>query len=391
MKLLRWLEFKLNFDRICARSTIVYSCCRGFAFLIIASKIIHAQEPNNSYGNWDGVHSVLLEAETEISTLDVEGVDTLHRSFVHRIIGVASSNDLYYLIGHGENAGEDHWKNEPFNLELLIHGEERVSHHKFNRSYSIHPFPAGSRISQHVLNDTLLTIMPVWPLLKFKRPEGYDQTMLLVVGQAVTSGTYNNANERQNINGEWCYQIVSSSGRDRIWIAEDKALCVMQRDWIDIRTGTLAERLSTTQIAEIGPGLWVPIEFVSLQYATDSAKETPRMKRRSTTRILEWKLNSDVPISLFYPRFMPGSIVEFDSTHFHQSTPGGIDLLDEFVTYIQSRGNPPPAVTNRQQFDSRLHCFISRLTAGALIGIAMHCFVRRNRALIGCGKQDQPR
>lgn len=320
------------------------------------------------FKKWEDVRRWMFHLKSEWQYYE-PGASASTRLGLQRIIAAAAPGDIYFRNGHDDNLGPDSWLHEPFNLEWTLHQGQETFNHDFNRRYSTSTLTKGSEIPDFLSHDGLFFILPVWPLSDYQPPRDLTKKLIFIVGAAIKDAGYKRTKERQQINGQWCTKITSSTGQDEIWIAEDKELCVLQRQWSDQRTGQVRWRIIATRVAEVDPGLWMPVEFEETQFGIGDSQHQPVMTRRSVTRIVEYKFGSDVSSDLFVPKLRPGAVIDEGGSRFRQVSPGGQDQLDEVVSYLRAHTDLADLARYKRSISQRLETFLLAVAVGIVLGL----------------------
>lgn len=319
---------------------------------------------------WRHVEKWLVEAESRsLPVVDGESDRPLRVNLSRRIMIATSDNQLRYFVGHpDERLGID-WKNEPFNLDTRIRDEQLIKYYPFNRVVEFADFQSGAVVPDPVARDVLLFFFPRWPLRNYPAPQIEQLGMILVIGEAVESDQYEVTSERQKIGQEWCRLVRSKSGMDRIWISEEKELCVMRRQWYVDRTRTTRGELATKDVSEVAPGLWLPT-VVELTYHSDS-HGTDQVVARRETRIIRCEIDRDVSPKALDLTLPVGTIERTSDDEIKQLVPGGTEHLMKIATFYRDRiGLPEQSQAADVSTKTLLQTIVGTLT-GCFVGIVL--------------------
>jgi hypothetical protein len=357
----------------------VLVCC--VAITTTASNEVNADHHGHTTGRWSDVTSWMVEAESQLLPVDGDDLSAKRAEnprIVHRIVAASSNNELYFFCGHVDHQMGSDWRNEPFNMQIWLQNEKLTKYRTFNRQV-IHfaRFPAGSEIPNLIASDVLFLFLPPWPLTNYPSPHNKSMIfMIFSINAALSSGTYKPTLQRQLIGDQLCWEIRSPDGNDRIWLADDKDLCLMRREWLNPKTGAKLGEIRTRRVAEVGSGLWMPVEIEDIQYSSSAAVETNSPPTsRVITRVLSWRLGSDVPMGVFQPSLKPGSIELIEPGKFRQLSSGGTEYLDEVAAFYRG----PIGLPQRPPLAMRLIYSIVLVAAGGLVGVVLfHLRLKRH-------------
>ncbi len=299
-------------------------------------------------------------------------------SIVHRVLAASSNDELYFSAGHEVKLIRNDWRKEPFNIEIWLQNENVTEYRSFNRLAEFAKLSLKSPIPATIASDPVFLFLPVWPLRNFSAPRHDSPSMILIVKAALDSGTYKATLKRDLIGGQWCNEISSSDGNDRIWLAEDKDLCIMRREWFHPKTKMKMGEIIIRRVAEVGPGLWMPVEVEDVTYSSSSRlQNAPVLKSRVLTRVTNWKSGGEVPIDIFQPRLKPGSIELIEPGKFRQLSPGGTEHMDEMAIFFRGTSGFPqqPPAAERLLYNMPL------VVAGGLVGMILFHLCRKSYAL----------
>jgi hypothetical protein len=201
--------------------------------------------------------------------------------------------------------------------------------------------------------------------------------MIFVVKAALDSGTYTTTSERRLIGDEMCTEMYSKNGNDRLWLSQEKELCLMRREWLDPTTKKLLGQIVTRRVAEVAPGLWMPVEVECNIFSTTTRFETNPSPRLSTiTQVSSFKCGDDVPKELFQLKLKPGSIENIEPGEFRQISSGGTEHLDEVGSFYRG----PIGLPQQPPFVERLIYNIALFAVGMLAGIVLFRLRPRSHA-----------
>jgi hypothetical protein len=326
-------------------------------------------EPLKRAQHWEQVAQYSVEAESE--ALPIEGQESEARgtrNLGHRMVIMRADGGLTYFVGHPDRARDIDWKYEPFNLDIRLCQGRFIRHQPFSRMVEIAQFPVGSTIPDPIRFDVLFFFLPVWPLRTYAAPhsEPGAPPMILVVGAALNSKQYEITSERELVDHQWCRVVRSLVGNDRIWLTEEKGLCILRRRWYTDRSNAVAAELTTTKVREVSPGLWLPVE-VQLEYRRADTKTGSVPFARTVTRVLRCEVDDTVPSEKWEVASRAGTIEKKESD-FKQIVPGGHDLLMEMAKFYRDHLGLPHGSDRRTASTLTSSHLLLAMLAGLIIG-----------------------
>ena len=274
---------------------------------------------------WRNVNRLTIEYEAVPSLRNTDLVP------VHRILTV-STQDYHHFSAHFP-FGVHPWQSDPFAQETYIHKGQVTRRWPFNRAYSEATMKPGDVMGGSTWMDVLWPIVPHWPLVEYKMPLNPQFGTPLTAIDALSSSQCRLLQETEDVAGEKC-SVFDCSGVDRIWIATNKGLCVMRRDYRDPDSRKLLQRILTTKVEQVLPGAWLPTQFSIRFFRLEKGTNDPAFEKENNIRLLRWAFNDDVPLESFIPVHRPGSLKTADRHPARQVLPGGEDLLSDIVTFL---------------------------------------------------------
>jgi hypothetical protein len=260
-------------------------------------------------------------------------------SATHRIMAVGTPGEMYTLSAHFTRAYP--WQEDPYAQESFIHRGIGCHRWPFSRTFSELVMTRGQAIPGSFQEDVLLPVMPGWPVRDYALPVGAVSQAVLPILPALDTGRYSVLPGRKVIAGEPC-AVLDRPDSDRIWIALGKGGCIMRRQFWDPRYQRPRERVLTEKIAQVGPGLWLPVDFrTQLLSLIPGTNGEPRILLEFTVRILRCALNDEVAASTFAPVYAPGSLRYSKGDQFTQFLPGGESLLSDISRFLSRRMGLP--------------------------------------------------
>lgn len=330
-----------------------------------------ASESGLNHKNWRNVQQWLVEAES--ATLPIAenlGGVPLRTQVARRIIVATSGDQLTYFVGHPDESTGIDWKNEPFNLDMRIRNQQLVKHYRFNRSVEFADFKRASTIPDPICRDAVFFFFPIWPLKGYAAPHVDDPGMIFVVEEAVRSNNYEATSERTLVNGQWCRLTRSKSNLDRIWIAEDKELCVVRREWYTNARKTIMGELSAKEVREMAPGLWLPVLIEMKYYGNNGRNEKQELIGHTETRIVRCEIDENVPAETLEVTFRPGTIDITSADKVRQLSPGGTEHLLEVADFFRDHmGLPQRATVSNHLVEATLQVLIGVLGGSIIVSV----------------------
>lgn len=276
---------------------------------------------------WRSVDRWLLEYEARVVAENETG--ELGRT-VHKQIACARPDKFFHFVGHGTN-----WQSEPFNQLAILNGKQSVHIAPFMRRISIDQTPVDGKLPGTLSQEFAFYIMPMLACSELNI--GSDSTMLVL--DATNSGRFQIVNENCLVAGEACVQWTATDGTENIWISKFKGPCVMQREHRDKATGQVLQRVQTSQTRQFSGNFWLPVRFSRSLYRVGN--QSSQLLQTSEFRVLRFETNAQVPDSLFSWSYDPGMLQRKASGDWAQVSPGGTELLDSYVSYIQNEVYKP--------------------------------------------------
>jgi hypothetical protein len=308
----------------------------------------------------------LVEAES--GRVPIRANESVDQEMVCRVFAATSNDELYFSCGH-QSARLD-WRDEPFTMEITLQHGKLTTYHPFNRTAEFKSVSKGDQISPHLGRDVVFLFMPAWPLKNYP-PPWFGAASLLHVTSYPKDWTL--TSRRELVGGEWCTQIRSSDGSYRVWLAERKNQCVMQSERFDAARRILLHRLVTRRIAEIAPGMSMPVEVDYFTFASNGQDGQPEPTTCVRTRVTKWKLGTEVADDLFKLVLAPGTLEMDGPSSTGQISAGGTDQLDHVADFCRTMGLPQPRSTRERVKDGILWVLVG-LVAGACFGIFASAF-----------------
>jgi hypothetical protein len=306
---------------------------------------------------WNGVNSWLIE----YYAVPIRADSRVSRT--HRIMAASSPGDFYHM---GAHFSPQPWSEDPFWQELYIHHGIACHQWRFNRMYSESRMKDGDVMPGSVPEDILLTVMPAWPITTYKMPPR-ESGKLVLAADALKSSRYRLLTGREQIEGESCAVFVNEGG-DRIWIAPEKGVCVMRREFRDAHSGELLDRIITEKVDLIAPNLWLPTQFRSQFFFQGGGLNGQPSMAETRVQLIRCLINTNVPQSTFIAVHRPGSLLVND--HVTQMSEEGQDLLADISHFLTAYMHLPKK--SMKQYYSCI-CLLCGLLSGL---IAQYLFVR---------------
>jgi len=287
---------------------------------------------------------------------------------VHKVMAVAGPGAFYELSAHFPGYP---WRMDPYRQEFFIHDGKTCHSWPFNRIFSEDVVKTGDVLPGTIPQDVLLEIIPSWPLTNYKMPIDAGSGTSIIPVEALKSGEYSLLSVSDTVAGERC-AVFDRNGIDRIWVAVEKGVCVMRREIRDPRSGGLLQRIMTEKVTQVAPELWLPTEFRNQMFSGVESTNQNIPKLESRIHVLRCELDDNVPDSTFLPTHPAGSLRYDKNGQFTQVSPGGEDLLDDFVNFAVKYGHLPTKPIQRD------HSYIW-LLGGLATGLCARVFFMPKR------------
>lgn len=287
---------------------------------------------------------------------------------VHKIMAVRAPADLYVLAAHFPPSNP--WQEDPFSQELFINNGTTCHRWTFSRSYSEGHIKAGDPVPGTVWMETILTIVPYWPLSNYRMPVYPGSQVPGLLADFIRSQQSRLIAGIDHIRGEDCV-VLEYPGASKIWLAVNKSYCFMQRVLYSPHSSNVVELIVGDRLKEISPHCWIPMQLRQTVYSREKAGGTTLTTHENQIQIVNYSLNQNVPATVFLVAHRAGSIRYDDDGRFIQIYPGGEDLLLDICRFIRERGKLP---TFRARYGAPLFTALS----GSIFGIiAGFFFIRR--------------
>ncbi len=244
-------------------------------------------------------------------------------------MAATESGCVYHLGAHFTD--DYSWQQDPFAQEFFLSRGQTCHRWTFGRAYDEGQIHISDDIPGSLPNDVLLLFVPKWPAKQYVIRADVPGSFLLLES-ALVSTNYNLLSRTEKISNETCI-LLDQNGTDTIWVATNKGMCVMQREWHSTGKRLLTQRLTTDSVAEIAPDIWLPNKLTRYIFPNPAIKDQSDVQV-TTINILRVLVNSNVTASYFVPVHKPGSIKYDNANNFSQITPGGQELLDENIKLV---------------------------------------------------------
>ena len=270
---------------------------------------------------WRVVRRILIEYEILPSTHSAQFAKA------HRILALGAPGMVYHT--GARFTSRQPWFSDPYRQELFVWAGKSCHRWPNTRMYSQSTIPPGETIGG--LADALVAAIPIWPATDHRMDKG-AAGMRAIIEEAVRSPNYRLLDSSEAVSGEACW-IFDRDGIDQIWVARERPLCLMKREFRDRGSGRLLERIVTHKVREVSPGLWIPTALRNQFFArTDGTKEVIEVE--GVINGVRVDLNENVPDSIFVPIQSPGSLEVKEAGVFTQVLPGGGDLRASTLDYM---------------------------------------------------------
>lgn len=305
-----------------------------FTSLLLGGATCFAEAHQNpkDFGPWSSIQRWQIEVQSE--HLLVRGKMPPRRAVAGRILAATFEDEFYYFVWHQGDSRWSDWRNEPFNFEITLRNERLTKCNRFNRAVEISRLTQSEELPRLITQDVLFLFLPIWPL---NYPAPRKDERIFPVKTALESGKYAITTNKRLIAEIQCSEFRSPNGIDRIWLADDRPLCVMRRDWFDPKSGQMKGQLNTRQVAEVADGCWLPIEIECIAaFPTSDTSGSRTAMSRTLTRVVDWRFNDDVSEDLFCGKLEPGTIEVAGSHEFRQISTGGTEHLDNVANFYRN-------------------------------------------------------
>lgn len=340
-----------------AQFVVFAVCARGQHESTVATQ----DDFSASVSAWQSVDRWLLEYEARVVVENETG--ELGRT-VHKRIACAKPDKFFHFMGHGRT-----WDAEPFNQLAILNGTQSVHLAPFLRRINVDKSPEDGLLPGTLSKEFAYYIMPM--LACSKLHTGKNSTMLVL--DAIGSDQYRIAQENCLVVGENCVEWRSVDDTESIWINKSKGPCVMQREHRDQATGQVLQRIQTTQTRQYSDKLWLPVRFSRSLYRVGD--QGPHLLQTSDFRVLRFETDAQVPDSLFSWSNAPGMIQRQAAGNWQQVAPGGTELLESYVSYLQNEVYQP-AHNHLASWRTIGGVTLLSVVLMVLIGVALKSFLR---------------
>lgn len=261
---------------------------------------------------------------------------------VHRI--VAASAPDQFSRWNAKAMDQLPSKDDPLQLLCFINSSSAVYESPMQRTFSVSALEPNEPLPENSQLEFLFTIFGWWPF------EGRPAPTLggkpIVLFDVARSPKYIMRSEQELINGCWCH-VLEYPGHERLWFDCERNCAFVAREIYHPKTGALAQRIEMKGHRQVKPGIWVPTELHNTMFEDYDQHGNQRKFVDSIIRIVDVRINDQLPDTLFRFEPRPGYVQIFKDRHFEQKVPGGTELLDEIVNWIQRYGQVYRVSTDR--------------------------------------------
>lgn len=294
---------------------------------------------NKAVDSWTKINRWLIEYEVRpAAEPEVQ---------IHETMAVSMPGSLYKFKAHTNKSAP--WQADPFCQDYFICQGNTYICWPFRRAFSKGVLKVGDPLPGSTWMDVLLKIIPRWPITDYKMPVLPDIGTSPILVEAMRENSCRLLSGSEVINGKDC-AVFDYKGIKRSWIATNMGFCLMREEMRDSRSKRLLEKLVTSKVSLVGPGLWLPTEYTIQRFREGRTVNEATLEQEFQVRILRCLLNNDVPDSAFVPTHRPGTVqyqIVDNVTHIEQVISGGEDLLDDIVTFMKKYGALPTQSPHR--------------------------------------------
>jgi hypothetical protein len=295
-----------------------------------SSKLMVLKTISSNSLAWMNVSNWLIEYEAVPSKLGGEFLP------VHKIVAASKPNEFFFLGAHFPAYP---WQVDPFAQAYYIKDGRTYHVWPFNRAYSEGTIHRGDSIPGTVVSELMMAVIPLWPLTDYDLKTEEVSGNIALPNEAINSEDYLLLTNTENICDENCV-IFDHKGMDRIWIAPDKGVCVMKREFRNA-TGELLERISVKSLQEFKPGMWFPLQMTNQFFRSSPTNDERILAEEFHVQTIRCIFNSDVKDSVYFPCFSSGELKYTNSIAYEQVSPGGEDLLLQIVSFCKTYAHLP--------------------------------------------------
>jgi hypothetical protein len=253
------------------------------------------------------------------------------KTAVRNVIAASYPNQLYISTSHFTDGKL--WENDPMLHEYYINAGATRLRWAFSRSHTDGQLSAGDTIPGSIWASSIWLSLPYWPIPEYVLPPNSLVNLPATFIDFAKSPSTDVVGVEQ-AEGELC--LVWSNNRGvKYWTAINKGHGIVRRIIIDPSSKLIIEEMRASQLTNIFENLWIPTVFEIEGFIVDRRTGKRSLARNTHIAFVRSRFNEDVQSDLFVPINEPGEIRVTEAA-VEQVTPGGQDLLDKVVMYMNT-------------------------------------------------------
>lgn len=251
-------------------------------------------------------------------------------AYVYRFIAAnAISGDFVRTTAHGYRNFP--WADDPFQSRLVVHKQGWTLFRSINRTCAFGSVESDAVLPHDTSNDLLFVATGIWPFKHRPTSEFLGESCVLGDVANLANGRWT----RTTRTGRAC--ILLETPGVRTWIDSNEGY-VLAREFYDVDTGFLMQRVELDRHRLLGDCLWFPGRLVNTLFAIDDGDaDDVRVLKSTELHVLSASLN-DIDEDIF--RFTPpeGTLQVFNAKPPEQLSAGGLIHLDDLLSWIKRMG-----------------------------------------------------
>jgi hypothetical protein len=292
--------------------------------------------------------------------------------YLHRFVAAERPDKFYHWSTKGTSLYS--WQDDPLQQRLILTRDLVTIEYPNDLAYRVISLPENGPLPGTAPLELLWAALGWWPFDKRPAPLIQDDVPT-ALSQIIQSSKYVMGDTLQRVDGRWCY-LLEFPFHDRLWFDSERDCALLAREVLDPQTGTPIERFELKDQWQVQPQIWVPRAIHHVTHNASTTENPARQNIDTTLKILDIRVNEEVPRSLFSFRAGPGAIRIYDDGHFEQQVVGGMDYMDGMVDWLKrmrlDRSNHAENLT-----DSKM---IMIVISGVILYLATKIYLKYGKA-----------